>query len=193
MYIINIYLYSISLDSQKILWLGFFIAFAVKTPLYPFIIWLPKAHSDSPLAGSIILAATILKLATYGYIRVLINFLPDATNYFSPLIQTIAVITIIYASFSTIIQQDTKRLIAYSSVAHMGVVVLGLFSNTLQGIEGGILLSLAHGFVSPALFICVGGIIYNRYHTRTISYYRGMALVMPLFTLMFFLFTLFNM
>src|ERR1700734_327236 len=107
-------LYEISLDSQKILWLGFFLAFAVKTPLYPFIIWLPKAHSDSPLAGSIILAATILKLATYGYIRVLINFFPDATNYFSPLVQTICVITIIYASLSTVIQQDTKRLIAYS-------------------------------------------------------------------------------
>ena len=155
-------LYEISLESQKILWLGFFIAFAVKTPLYPFIIWLPKAHADSPLAGSIILAATILKLATYGYLRVLINFLPDATNYFNPLVQTIAVIAIIYASFSTIIQQDTKRLIAYSSISHMGVVVLGLFSNTIQGIEGAILLALAHGFVSPALFICVGGIIYDR-------------------------------
>jgi NADH-ubiquinone oxidoreductase chain 4 len=182
----------ISLDAQKILWLGFFIAFAVKTPLYPFIIWLPKAHSDSPLAGSIILAATILKLATYGYIRVLINFLPDATNYFNPLIQTIAVITIIYASLSTIIQQDTKRLIAYSSVAHMGVVVLGLFSNTIQGIEGAILLALAHGFVSPALFICVGGIIYDRTGKRIINYIRGLATYMPVFTILFFVFTLCN-
>jgi NADH-ubiquinone oxidoreductase chain 4 len=182
----------ISLESQKILWLGFFIAFAVKTPLYPFIIWLPKAHSDSPLAGSILLAATILKLATYGYIRVLINFLPDATNYFNPLIQTIAVITIIYASLSTIIQQDTKRLIAYSSVAHMGVVVLGLFSNTIQGIEGAILLALAHGFVSPALFICVGGIIYDRTGKRIINYIRGLATYMPVFTILFFVFTLCN-
>uniref|UniRef100_UPI0030FE7865 NADH dehydrogenase subunit 4 n=1 Tax=Singerocybe alboinfundibuliformis TaxID=1346812 RepID=UPI0030FE7865 len=182
----------ISLDAQKILWLGFFLAFAVKTPLYPFIIWLPKAHSDSPLAGSIILAATILKLATYGYIRVLINFLPDATNYFSPLIQTIAVITIIYASLSTIIQQDTKRLIAYSSVAHMGVVVLGLFSNTIQGIEGAILLALAHGFVSPALFTCVGGIIYDRTGKRIINYIRGLATYMPVFTILFFVFTLCN-
>jgi NADH-ubiquinone oxidoreductase chain 4 len=185
-------LYDISLESQKILWLGFFIAFAVKTPLYPFIIWLPKAHSDSPLAGSIILAATILKLATYGYIRVLINFLPDATNYFSPLIQTIAVITIIYASLSTIIQQDTKRLIAYSSVAHMGVVVLGLFSNTIQGIEGAILLALAHGFVSPALFTCVGGIIYDRTGKRIINYIRGLVTYMPVFTILFFVFTLCN-
>jgi NADH-ubiquinone oxidoreductase chain 4 len=107
----------ISLEYQKILWLGFFLAFAVKTPLYPFTIWLPKAHSDSPLAGSIILAATILKLATYGYLRVLINFLPDASNFFGPLVQTFAIIAIIFASLSTIIQQDTKRLIAYSSIA----------------------------------------------------------------------------
>jgi len=185
-------LYEISLDSQKLLWLGFFIAFAVKTPLYPFIIWLPKAHADSPLAGSIILAATILKLATYGYMRVLINFLPDATNYFSPLVQTVAVIAIIYASLSTIIQQDTKRLIAYSSIAHMGVVVLGLFSNTIQGIEGGILLALAHGFVSPALFICVGGIIYDRTGTRVINYIRGLVTYMPVFTILFFMFTLAN-
>ncbi len=185
-------LYDISLESQKLLWLGFFLAFAVKTPLYPFIIWLPKAHADSPLAGSIILAATILKLATYGYLRVLINFLPDATNYFSPLVQTVAVIAIIYASLSTIIQQDTKRLIAYSSIAHMGVVVLGLFSNTIQGIEGGILLALAHGFVSPALFICVGGIIYDRTGTRIINYIRGLVTYMPVFTILFFIFTIAN-
>nr|YP_009710622.1 NADH dehydrogenase subunit 4 [Amanita brunnescens]QFZ98571.1 NADH dehydrogenase subunit 4 [Amanita brunnescens] len=185
-------LYEISLDSQKLLWLGFFLAFAVKTPLYPFIIWLPKAHADSPLSGSIILAATILKLATYGYLRVLINFLPDATNYFNPLVQTVGVIAIIYASLSTIIQQDTKRLIAYSSIAHMGVVVLGLFSNTIQGIEGGIILALAHGFVSPALFICVGGIIYDRTGTRLINYIRGLVTYMPLFTILFFVFTIAN-
>ena len=185
-------LYEISLDSQKLLWLGFFIAFAVKTPLYPFIIWLPKAHSDSPLAGSILLAATILKLATYGYLRVLIQILPDATHYFSPLIQSIAIISLIYGSFSTIIQQDTKRLIAYSSVCHMAVVVLGLFSNTIQGIEGAILLGLAHGFVSPALFICVGGIIYDRTGTRIIKYIRGLVTYMPVFTILFFIFTLAN-
>ena len=185
-------LYDISLDSQKFLWLGFFVAFAVKTPLYPFIIWLPKAHSDSPLAGSILLAATILKLATYGYLRVLINLLPDATNYFSPLVQTFAILSLIYASFSTIIQQDTKRLIAYSSVAHMAVVVLGLFSNNLVGIEGAILLAIAHGFVSPALFICVGGIIYDRTGTRIINYIRGLVTYMPVFTIIFLFFTLAN-
>lgn len=182
----------INLESQKILWLGFFIAFAVKTPLWPLTGWLYRAHADSPLAGSILLAATILKFATYGYLRVLINFLPDATNYFSPLIQTIAIITLIYASLATIIQQDTKALIAYSSIAHMSVVILGLFSNTIQGIEGAILLALAHGFVSPALFICVGGVIYDRTGTRIIHYVRGLVTYMPVFTILFFIFTLSN-
>lgn len=126
------------------------------------------------------------------YLRVLINFLPDATHYFSPLVQTICIISIIYSSFSTIVQQDTKRLIAYSSIAHMGVVVLGLFSNTIQGIEGAILLSIAHGFVSPALFICVGGIIYDRTHTRIINYIKGLVTYMPVFTILFFVFTLAN-
>nr|YP_009715267.1 NADH dehydrogenase subunit 4 [Russula subnigricans]QGK88073.1 NADH dehydrogenase subunit 4 [Russula subnigricans] len=182
----------INLNSQKLLWLGFFLAFAVKTPLWPLTGWLYRAHADSPLAGSILLAATILKFATYGYLRVLINFLPDATNYFSPLIQTIAIITLIYASLATIIQQDTKALIAYSSIAHMSVVILGLFSNTIQGIEGAILLALAHGFVSPALFICVGGVIYDRTGTRIIHYVRGLVTYMPVFTILFFIFTLSN-
>lgn len=182
----------INLDSQKILWLGFFLAFAVKTPLWPLTGWLYRAHADSPLAGSILLAATILKFATYGYLRVLINFLPDATNYFSPLVQTIAIITLIYASLATIIQQDTKALIAYSSIAHMSVVILGLFSNTIQGIEGAILLALAHGFVSPALFICVGGVIYDRTGTRIIHYVRGLVTYMPIFTILFLIFTLSN-
>ena len=182
----------INLDSQKILWLGFFLALAVKTPLWPLTGWLYRAHADSPLAGSILLAATILKFATYGYLRVLINFLPNATNYFSPLIQTIAIITLIYASLATIIQQDTKALIAYSSIAHMSVVILGLFSNTIQGIEGAILLALAHGFVSPALFICVGGIIYDRTNTRIIHYVRGLVTYMPIFTILFFIFILSN-
>jgi NADH-ubiquinone oxidoreductase chain 4 len=182
----------INLDNQKILWLGFFLAFAVKTPLWPLTGWLYRAHADSPLAGSILLAATILKFATYGYLRVLINFLPDATNYFSPLIQTIAIITLIYASLATIIQQDTKALIAYSSIAHMSIVVLGLFSNTIQGIEGAILLALAHGFVSPALFICVGGVIYDRTGTRIIHYVRGLVTYMPVFSILFFIFILSN-
>ena len=126
------------------------------------------------------------------YIRVLINLLPDASHYFGPLVQTIAVVTLIYSSLATIIQQDTKSLIAYSSIAHMSVVILGLFSNSIQGIEGAILLSLGHGFVSPALFICVGGIIYERTGTRIIHYMRGLVTYMPVFTILFFIFTLCN-
>lgn len=185
-------LYSISLESQKILFIGFFIAFAVKTPLYPFTIWLPKAHALAPLSGSIILAGIILKLATYLMLRVIIPILPDALHYFGPLVQTIAVITIIYASLSTLIQQDTKRLIAYSSIAHMGVALLGLCSNSIIGIEGAILLGIGHGLVSPALFICVGGIVYDRTGTRLINYLRGLVTYMPVFTILFFIFTLCN-
>ena len=186
-------LQEISLESQKLLWLAFFISFAIKTPLWPFHGWLFRAHAEAPLAGSIVLAAIILKLATYGYLRILLPIFPDATSYFSPLIQTIAVITLIYSSLATLRQVDLKALVAYSSISHMAVVILGIFSNTIQGIEGAILLSIAHGFVSPALFICVGGILYNRYHTRILLYYRGMALFMPVFTVLFFLFILFNM
>ena len=186
-------LQEISLESQKLLWLAFFISFAIKTPLWPFHGWLFRAHAEAPLAGSIVLAAIILKLATYGYLRILLPIFPDATSYFSPLIQTIAVITLIYSSLATLRQVDLKAIVAYSSISHMAVVILGIFSNTIQGIEGAILLSIAHGFVSPALFICVGGILYNRYHTRILLYYRGMALFMPVFTVLFFLFILFNM
>lgn len=182
----------INLESQKYLWLAFFLAFAIKTPLWPMTGWLYRAHADSPLAGSIILAAILLKLSTYGILRVLLNFLPDATLYFTPLVQTIAIITLIFASLATIVQQDTKALIAYSSIAHMAVVTLGLFSNTVQGIEGAILLAIAHGFVSPALFICVGGVIYDRTGVRLIPYIRGLVLYMPVFTILFFIFTLCN-
>ncbi len=140
-----------------------------------------------------ILAGLILKLATYGFLRVLIPFLPEATSYFSPLVQTIAVITLIYSSLTTLRQTDFKVLVAYSSIAHMSVVVIGLFSNTIQGIEGGILLSIAHGLVSPAMFMCVGGILYDKFHTRVIRYYRGLTMYMPVFSAMFFLIILGNM
>jgi NADH-ubiquinone oxidoreductase chain 4 len=182
----------ISLESQKWLWLGFFLAFAIKTPIWPLNTWLIKAHVEAPLAGSIILAGTILKLATYGYLRVLIPMFPDASNYFMPLVQTLTIISLVYASLATIRQNDTKAIIAYSSVAHMAVVLLGLFSNTILGIEGAILLSLAHGFVSPALFVCCGGVIYTRTHSRVIAYHKGLAYYMPMFTIFFLFFTLFN-
>jgi NADH-ubiquinone oxidoreductase chain 4 len=183
----------ISLDSQKLLWLAFFLSFAIKTPLVPFHMWLPRAHAEAPLAGSILLAGLILKLATYGYLRVLINFMPDATSYFSPLVQTIAVVTLIYSSLATVRQVDFKALVAYSSIGHMAVVVLGLFSNTIIGIEGAIALSIAHGVISPAMFILVGGVLYDRFHTRVIRYYRGVTVYMPVFSALFFVTTAFNM
>lgn len=182
----------ISFESQKILWLAIFLSFAIKTPLIPFHMWLPRAHVEAPLAGSIVLAGLILKLAVYGFLRILIPLLPEATSYFSPLVQTIAVITLVYSSLTTLRQTDFKCLVAYSSIAHMSVVVAGIFSNTVQGIEGGIMLSIAHGFVSPALFMLVGGVLYDRYHTRVIRYYRGMTTYMPIFATMFFVFTIAN-
>jgi NADH-ubiquinone oxidoreductase chain 4 len=183
----------ISLDSQKLLWLAFFLSFAIKTPLVPFHMWLPRAHAEAPLAGSILLAGLILKLATYGYLRVLINFMPDATSYFSPLVQTIAVVTLIYSSLATVRQVDFKALVAYSSIGHMAVVILGLFSNTIIGMEGAIALSVAHGVISPAMFILVGGVLYDRFHTRVIRYYRGVTVYMPVFSALFFVTTAFNM
>ena len=182
----------ISFESQKILWLAIFLSFAIKTPLVPFHMWLPRAHVEAPLAGSIVLAGLILKLAVYGFLRILIPLLPEATSYFSPLVQTIAVITLVYSSLTTLRQTDFKCLVAYSSIAHMSVVVAGVFSNTVQGIEGGIMLSIAHGFVSPALFMLVGGVLYDRYHTRVIRYYRGMTTYMPLFATFFLVFTFAN-
>lgn len=183
----------ISFDTQKILWLAIFLSFAIKTPLVPFHIWLVRAHVEAPVAGSMVLAGLVLKLATYGILRVLIPILPEATYYYTPLAYTLRVISIVYASLSALRQTDFKCLVAYSSIAHMGVVVLGLFSNTIQGIEGALLLSLGHGFVSPALFYIVGSVIYDRYHTRVIRYYRGLVLYMPLAITLFFVFTLANM
>ena len=172
---------------QKIIFLSFFIALAVKTPLVPFHIWLPRAHADAPLAGSIVLAGTVLKLATYGYLRLILPILPDACDHFTPLVQVIAIISLIYSSLATIRQVDFKALVAYSSVSHIAIVVLGLFSNNIIGIEGAIVLSLAHGVISPALFVLVGGVIYDRFHTRVIRYYRGIAQMIPIFSLWFFL------
>lgn len=183
----------ISFEQQKWLWLAIFMSLAIKTPLLPGHIWLSRAHVEAPVGASMILAGLILKLATYGYLRVLIPLLPEATSYFSPLVQTIAVVTLVYSSLTTLRQTDFKVLVAYSSIAHMSVVVIGLFSNTVQGIEGAILLSIAHGIVSPALFMCCGSILYDRYHTRVIRYYRGLTQYMPVFSAVFFLFILGNM
>jgi NADH-ubiquinone oxidoreductase chain 4 len=187
-------LYKINFNyyTQLLLFSGIFIAFAVKTPLIFLNVWLLKAHVESPLGGSIILAGIVLKLSLYGIIRLILPILPKASIYSTYLVYTIGVITIIYASFSTIRTIDIKELIAYSSVSHAAVYVLGVFSNTLQGIEGGITLGLAHGFVSSGLFICVGGILYDRSSTRLITFYRGMAQIMPLFSVLFFILCLSN-
>lgn len=178
--------------TQLFLFYGIFIAFAVKTPVIFLNIWLLKAHVESPLGGSIILAGIVLKLSLYGILRLILPILPKASLYYTYIVYVIGVITIVYASISTLRTIDIKELIAYSSVSHAAVYLLGVFSNTIQGIEGGISLGLAHGFVSSGLFICVGGILYDRSSTRLITFYRGMAQLMPLFSILFFILCLSN-
>nr|UFY98793.1 NADH dehydrogenase subunit 4 [Corynespora cassiicola] len=178
--------------TQLFLFYGIFIAFAVKTPTIFLNTWLLKAHVESPLGGSIILAAIVLKLSLYGILRLILPVLPKAYMEYTYIIYLIGVITIIYASLSTLRTIDVKELIAYSSVSHAAVYLLSVFSNNIQGIEGGINLGLAHGLVSPGLFICAGGVLYDRSHTRLISFYRGMAQVMPLFAIVFFILCLAN-
>lgn len=183
---------SFSSEKQKILWIAFFASFAVKIPMIPVHIWLPEAHVEAPTAGSVILAGILLKLGGYGFLRFSIPMFPDATVYFTPLVYTMSVIAVIYTSLTTLRQIDLKKIIAYSSVAHMGFVTLGLFSLNVQGIEGAILLMLSHGLVSSALFLCVG-VLYDRYHTRLIKYYGGLAQTMPLFAILFLFFILGNL
>uniref|UniRef100_UPI0030DF4C1C NADH dehydrogenase subunit 4 n=1 Tax=Ophiocordyceps sobolifera TaxID=94213 RepID=UPI0030DF4C1C len=178
--------------TQMLLLIGIFIAFAVKTPTIFLNNWLLKAHVESPLGGSIVLAGIVLKLSLYGIFRLILPILPKASLDYTFLIYTIAVITIIYASFSTLRTTDVKELIAYSSVCHAAVYLIGAFSNTIQGIEGSIILGLAHGFVSSGLFICAGGILYDRTGTRSIYYYRGATQLMPIFVILFFILALGN-
>lgn len=176
---------------QKFLWFTFFIAFAAKVPMVPVHLWLPEAHVEAPTAGSVILAGVLLKLGTYGFIRFSIPILPQASFYFTPLVYTIAVVGIIYTSFTAIRQSDFKRIIAYTSIAHMNLVMVGIFSFNTIGIEGAIFQSLSHGFVASALFLVIG-IVYERYHTRLIKYYGGLASVMPVYIAIFLFFTLAN-
>lgn len=176
---------------QNILFLGFFASLAVKIPKFPFHIWLPQAHVEAPLAGSVLLAGVLIKLGSYGFIRFTLPIFPDACVYFTPLVFTLGTLAIIYASLTTLRQTDLKRIIAYSSVSHMGVVSIAIFSLSLIGIEGSIFLQIAHGLVSSALFIVVT-ILYDRHHTRLVKYYRGVAVTMPLFATIFFFFTLAN-
>jgi len=178
--------------TQIFLFIGIFIAFAVKTPTIFLNSWLLKAHVESPLGGSILLAGVVLKLSLYGIFRILLPILPKACLNYTYIIYIIGVLTIIYASFSTLRTIDIKELIAYSSVSHAAVYLIGVFSNSVIGIEGAILLGLAHGFVSSGLFACAGGILYDRCHTRLIAIYRGVTQNMPLFSLFFFILCLGN-
>ncbi len=179
----------IPVEWQYYLWLAFFASFAVKVPMWPVHTWLPDAHVEAPTAGSVILAGVLLKMGAYGFIRFSIPILPEASEFFTPMMYVLSVIAVIYTSLVALAQEDMKKLIAYSSVAHMGFVTIGIFSATTQGMEGALIQMLAHGIVSGALFLCVG-VIYDRIHTREISRYGGLVHRMPAYALVFLLFTL---
>jgi NADH-quinone oxidoreductase subunit M len=174
---------------QKWLWLAMFASFAVKVPMWPFHTWLPDAHVEAPTAGSVVLAGVLLKLGGYGYLRFSLPMLPDASLFFTPLIYALSIVAITYTSLVALMQTDMKKLIAYSSVAHMGIVTIGIFTLNPLGIQGSIVQMLSHGLVSGALFMCVG-VVYDRIHSREISSYGGLAERMPLYATVFMLFML---
>jgi NADH-quinone oxidoreductase subunit M len=176
---------------QKWLWFAFFASFAVKMPMWPVHTWLPDAHVEAPTAGSVILAGILLKMGGYGFLRFSLPMFPDASAAFAPLIYALSIIAIIYTSLVALVQEDMKKLIAYSSVAHMGFVTMGLFTMTQQGVQGAIFLMISHGLVSGALFLCVG-VVYDRMHTREISAYGGLVQRMPLYAVALMVFTLAN-
>jgi NADH-quinone oxidoreductase subunit M len=178
-------------EMQTWLWLAFFASFAVKMPMWPVHTWLPDAHVEAPTAGSVILAGILLKMGGYGFLRFSLPMFPVASEYFATLVFTLSVIAIIYAALVAFVQEDMKKLIAYSSVAHMGFVTMGLFALNTQGIQGGIFQMLSHGLVSAALFLCVG-VVYDRMHTRSIEAYGGLADRMPLYAVAFMVFTMAN-
>jgi NADH-quinone oxidoreductase subunit M len=172
-------------------WLAFLASFAVKMPMWPVHTWLPDAHVEAPTAGSVILAAILLKMGGYGFLRFSLPMFPAASHDFAPLIFSLSVIAIIYTSLVALMQEDIKKLIAYSSVAHMGFVTMGIFAGTTQGVAGGVFQMISHGIVSGALFLCVG-IVYDRMHTREITAYGGLVNRMPLYALVFMIFTMAN-
>ena len=184
-------LYELGIDGkyQNLLWLAFFSSFAVKTPMWPVHTWLPDAHVEAPTAGSVLLAAILLKMAGYGFIGFSLGLFPLASEVFTPLVYILSLIAIIYTSLVALMQEDMKKLIAYSSVAHMGFVTLGIFTITQQGIEGSIIQMISHGLVSAALFLCVG-VVYDRMHSRLINTYGGLVSVIPKYSVLFMLFTL---
>ena len=187
--ITQIYEIQIPKEYQNILWLAFLSSFAVKMPMWPVHTWLPDAHVEAPTAGSVILAAILLKMAGYGFLRFSIPMFPLASEYFTPLIYTLSIIAIIYTSLVALMQDDMKKLIAYSSVAHMGYVTLGIFTLTKQGIEGSIYQMISHGLISAALFLCVG-VVYDRLHSRMISTYGGLVNYIPKYSFLFLIFAL---
>ena len=178
-------------DLQTWLWLAFFASFAVKMPMWPVHTWLPDAHVEAPTAGSVILAAILLKMGGYGFLRFSLPMFPAASDMFAPLVFTMSAIAIVYTSLVALMQEDMKKLIAYSSVAHMGFVTMGIFTGTVQGIQGGIFQMISHGFISGALFLCVG-VVYDRMHTREIAAYGGLVNRMPVYAFVFLVFTLAN-
>jgi NADH-quinone oxidoreductase subunit M len=178
-------------EMQTWLWLAFFASFAVKMPMWPVHTWLPDAHVEAPTAGSVILAAILLKMGGYGFIRFSLPMFPDASVSFAPLVYAMSVIAIVYTSLVALVQEDIKKLIAYSSVAHMGYVTMGLFTMNVQGVQGAMFQMISHGFVSGALFLCVG-VIYDRMHTREIAAYGGLVNRMPIYAFVFMLFTMAN-
>jgi NADH-quinone oxidoreductase subunit M len=178
-------------EMQTWLWLAFFASFAVKMPMWPVHTWLPDAHVEAPTAGSVILAAILLKMGGYGFLRFSLPMFPDASLYFQPFIYTLSIVAIIYTSLVALMQEDMKKLIAYSSVAHMGFVTMGIFAMTRQSIDGALFQMMSHGLVSGALFLCVG-VVYDRMHTREIAAYGGLVSRMPLYAFTFMLFTMAN-
>jgi proton-translocating NADH-quinone oxidoreductase chain M len=176
---------------QKVFWIAFFASFAVKVPMVPVHIWLPEAHVEAPTAGSVILAGVLLKLGSYGLIRFSLPLFPAATLFYTPLVYTMAALAVVYTSLTAIRQTDIKRIIAYASVAHMNVILIGIFALNAQGLEGAMIQQLAHGLVASALFFCVG-VIYDRHHTRLVTYYGGLAHTMPLYVSIFMFFTMAN-
>jgi len=185
----QIYEIKIPKNYQNLLWLAFFSSFAVKMPMWPVHTWLPDAHVEAPTAGSVILAAILLKMAGYGFLRFSLPMFPLASEYFTPLIFMLSIIAIIYTSLVALMQEDMKKLIAYSSVAHMGYVTLGIFTFTKQGIEGSIFQMVSHGLISAALFLCVG-VVYDRLHSRMISTYGGLINYLPKYSFLFIVFAL---
>ena len=180
---------SLPLEIQRWLWLGFMISFAIKIPMWPVHTWLPDAHVQAPTAGSVILAGILLKIGGYGFVRFLLPMFPQASQYFAPLIYSLSCVAIIYASLLALVQTDMKKLIAYSSIAHMGFVTIGIFSFNIQGLQGAMVQMISHGLVSGALFLCIG-VLYDRMHSREISDYGGVANVMPNFAMIMMFFTM---